>query len=73
MFVIILMALSLGLISKTNGSPSYNVVAPRTIRPNTNYFVAISVDGTDGELQVGNIKLLMRLCKQVLTNNFLPL
>ena len=45
--------LVLGLVINTGAKPSYNVVAPRTIRPNTNYFVAISVDGTDGELQVG--------------------
>ena len=31
---------------------SYAVMAPRAIRPNTNYFAAVSVDGTDGELQV---------------------
>jgi len=43
--------LVLGLVINTAAKPSYNVVAPRTIRPNTNYFVAISVDGTDGELQ----------------------
>ena len=29
----------------------YQVLAPDTVRPNTNYFVAISVDGTGGELQ----------------------
>ena len=46
--------LVLGLVLNTGAKPSYNVVAPRTIRPNTNYFIAISVDGTDGELQVGN-------------------
>ena len=51
--IIEITALVLGLIIYTEAKPSYNVVAPKTIRPNTNYFVAISVDGTDGELQVG--------------------
>ena len=31
---------------------SYSVLAPRAIRPNTNYYAAVSVDGTDGDLQV---------------------
>ena len=48
---IIEITLVLGLVLHTGAKQSYNVVAPRTIRPNTNYFVAISVDGTDGELQ----------------------
>ena len=30
----------------------YTVLAPETIRPNNNYLVAISVEGTDGDLQV---------------------
>ena len=30
----------------------YTVTAPDTVRPNTNYFAAISVEGTGGELQV---------------------
>ena len=30
----------------------YTVLAPDTIRPNNNYLVAISVEGTDGDLQV---------------------
>ena len=30
----------------------YTVLAPDTIRPNNNYFVAISVEGTGGDLQV---------------------
>ena len=53
MMLIQITTLVLGLVINTGAKPSYNVVAPRTIRPNTNYFVAISVDGTDGELQVG--------------------
>jgi len=44
-------SLLLGLCLYVGADPSYNVVAPKTIRPNTNYFVAISVDGTNGELQ----------------------
>jgi hypothetical protein len=31
---------------------SYSVVAPKVIRPNSNFFVAVSVDGTEGDLQV---------------------
>ena len=30
----------------------YTVLAPDTIRPNNNYLVAISVEGTQGDLQV---------------------
>ena len=30
----------------------YTVVAPDTVRPNTNYLASISVDGTGGDLQV---------------------
>ena len=30
----------------------YTVLAPDTIRPNNNYLVAISVEGTKGDLQV---------------------
>ena len=30
----------------------YTVLAPDTVRPNSNYFVAISVEGTGGDLQV---------------------
>ena len=30
----------------------YTVLAPDTIRPNNNYLVAISVEGTGGDLQV---------------------
>ena len=30
----------------------YTVLAPDTIRPNNNYCVAISVEGTGGDLQV---------------------
>ena len=33
----------------------YQVLAPDTVRPNTNYFVAISVDGTGGELQASTL------------------
>ena len=51
MMWIVEITLVLGLVLLTGAKQSYNVVAPRTIRPNTNYFVAISVDGTDGELQ----------------------
>ena len=59
MLRIVQITLLLGLVLYTGAKPSYNVVAPRTIRPNTNYFVAISVDGTDGELQVGNAVPIM--------------
>jgi len=51
MMRIVEITMVLGMVLYTGAKPSYNVVAPRTIRPNTNYFVAISVDGTDGELQ----------------------
>ena len=34
----------------------YTVLAPDTIRPNNNYLVAISVEGTDGDLQVSKNK-----------------
>jgi hypothetical protein len=35
-----------------DGKQSYSVVAPKVIRPNSNFFVAVSVDGTEGDLQV---------------------
>ena len=57
MMRIVEITMVLGMVLYTGAKPSYNVVAPRTIRPNTNYFVAISVDGTDGELQVGGSQI----------------
>ena len=33
-------------------TPSYSVVAPNTIRPNTDYYAAITMDGIEGDLQV---------------------
>ena len=40
------------VLPATHGRQSYSVLAPRAIRPNTNYYAAVSVDGTDGDLQV---------------------
>ncbi len=36
----------------TQAEGHYTVVAPDTVRPNTNYLASISVDGTGGDLQV---------------------
>ena len=36
----------------TQAGGHYTVVAPDTVRPNTNYLASISVDGTGGDLQV---------------------
>ena len=38
----------------------YAVVAPDTVRPNTNYLASVAVDGTEGELQVGSCWRMMR-------------
>ena len=35
-----------------NELQSYSVVAPSTIRPNTDYFAAITMGGITGDLQV---------------------
>ena len=40
----------------------YAVVAPDTVRPNTNYLASVAVDGTEGELQVGSCWRMMRAC-----------
>ena len=40
----------------TQGGGHYTVVAPDTVRPNTNYLASISVDGTGGDLQVSLTK-----------------
>ena len=39
-------------VSKAQQNQFYTVLAPDTVRPNSNYFVAISVEGTGGDLQV---------------------
>ena len=39
---------------------SYTVLAPDTVRPNTNYFAAISVADTQGELQDVECRILGR-------------
>ena len=44
--------LLLVLLNQGYTRESYTVLAPRSIRPNTNYFAAVSVDGTGGDLQV---------------------
>ena len=38
--------------------PSYSVVAPSTIRPNTDYFAAITMGGITGDLQVSKSKCM---------------
>ena len=38
----------------------YTVLAPDTIRPNNNYLVAISVEGTGGDLQVSREERVVR-------------
>ena len=48
----------------------YSVLAPDTVRPNTNYFVSISVDGTGGDLQVGGMQCFAALSKQLAAANF---
>ena len=35
---------------------SYSVVAPSTIRPNTDYFAAITMGGVTGDLQVNLLR-----------------
>ena len=35
---------------------SYSVVAPSTIRPNTDYFAAITMGGITGDLQVNLLR-----------------
>ena len=42
------------VVGMVTATPAYNVVAPKVIRPNTNYLVSVSVDGTNGELQVSH-------------------
>ena len=44
--------LAVTLVCGADRRQSYSVLAPRAIRPNTNYYAAVSVDGTDGDLQV---------------------
>ena len=46
------MIMMVGWVSAQAGG-HYTVVAPDTVRPNTNYLASISVDGTGGDLQVG--------------------
>lgn len=41
--------------------PVYNVVAPKVIRPNTNYLVSVSVDGVNGDLQEVELKIVGEL------------
>jgi len=49
---LLLVLLGLGLPSMAQEvKPSYSVVAPRIIRPNTDYFAAITMDGITGDLQ----------------------
>ena len=55
-WVIMMMSLTVTVnmtIAQQIQNQFYSVLAPDTVRPNTNYFVSISVDGTGGELQVG--------------------
>ena len=47
----LVVAMALGS-SGQGASPSYSVVAPSTIRPNTDYFAAITMGGITGDLQV---------------------
>ena len=47
--VMVMMMLS-SVMAQSGGH--YTVVAPDTVRPNTNYLASISVDGTGGDLQV---------------------
>ena len=42
----------LATLSLAQQQQFYTVLAPDTIRPNNNYLVAISVEGTGGDLQV---------------------
>ena len=44
--------LCLATFSLAQQQQFYTVLAPDTIRPNNNYLVAISVEGTGGDLQV---------------------
>ena len=39
---------------------SYSVVAPSTIRPNTDYFAAITMGGITGDLQVNLLRHIAR-------------
>ena len=51
--VMVMMMLS-SVMAQSGGH--YTVVAPDTVRPNTNYLASISVDGTGGDLQVSLTK-----------------
>ena len=48
--LLVLLAATLGRAQQQQ--QFYTVLAPDTIRPNNNYLVAISVEGTKGDLQV---------------------
>ena len=48
--LLVLLAATLGQAQQQQ--QFYTVLAPDTIRPNNNYLVAISVEGTKGDLQV---------------------
>ena len=48
--VTVMMMMMGSVMTQTGGH--YTVVAPDTVRPNTNYLASISVDGTGGDLQV---------------------
>lgn len=48
--VTVMMMMVGSVMTQTGGH--YTVVAPDTVRPNTNYLASISVDGTGGDLQV---------------------
>ena len=49
--VTVMMMMMLSSVMAQSGG-HYTVVAPDTVRPNTNYLASISVDGTGGDLQV---------------------
>ena len=49
----------------------YTVLAPDTIRPNNNYLVAISVEGTGGDLQVSKNRGRRREGQEVAIKNTL--
>ena len=49
----------------------YTVLAPDTIRPNNNYLVAISVEGTGGDLQVSKNRGRRREGQEVAIENTL--
>jgi len=52
--------LAVTLVYGADRRQSYSVLAPRAIRPNTNYYAAVSVDGTDGDLQEVELKITGR-------------